>query len=234
MHMPFPSHNDPAFAVLTQGQTNDEPPHQTASQTPSQVQYVRFIDSLRFLRLQSEICSVNIGMRAIQKPQSTHEHWLIDVERRIFEIKASAATNKKCALMEHHTILILHMPCARNPSPEDSSVLKYFDAAVQTAKGHWDLIESNDLDHPWHASHHCYEAGILILYGLCHHRTLIQRHYTMAQVFEVVHQISGIFVSPAQGPVKAVVADPGRFFSSNIGLQLSSVECFLTDYEKGR
>lgn len=95
-------------------------------------------------------------------------------------------------------MLILHMPCTRNPNPNDSSVLKCFTAAVRIARGYWELIDSNDVDSPWHATHHCYEAGMLILYGICHHRDFIQKHYTMTQVFEVVHQISGLFVSRRQ------------------------------------
>lgn len=97
--------------------------------------------------------------------------------------------------MEWQSTLLLHMPCARNPSPSESSVLAYFDAALRIVNGYWELVESSNLHHPWHATHHCYEAGNLILYGLWHYRILIRSHYTTTQVFEAVHHVSGIFVS---------------------------------------
>lgn len=96
--------------------------------------------------------------------------------------------------MEWQATLLLHMPCARNPDPDDTSVLKYFDAALRIISSYWDLAESGNLDNPWHATHHCYEAGNLILYALWHHRSLIRRRYAIKQIFESVHQISGIFV----------------------------------------
>ncbi|KAH0426245.1 zinc finger transcription factor-containing protein [Colletotrichum camelliae] len=133
-------------------------------------------------------------MRSIPNGNLSHEEWLVDVERRVREIKAAVVPNSMSNSMEWHTMLILHMPCARNPTPAEASVLKYFRAAVCTVKGYWELIVSNDLDDPWHATHRCYEAGNLILYALWHYRSLIRRHYTIAQVFEVVHQISSIFI----------------------------------------
>lgn len=163
-------------------------------ETTSQVPHIRFIDRLRFLRLQSEICSVNIGLRAIPDPLLTHAEWMVDVEARISEATTQAATHRWCAFMKWQSILLLHMPCARNPNPEESSVLKCFDAAVQIAHGYWELIEADHLNYPWHATHHCYEAGILILYSLWHFRDLLGIHYTTNQVFEASHRISGFFI----------------------------------------
>lgn len=196
LHVSFPlAQDDLSFPDQALEQTAEETPNQ---QHANQNAHVPFSDGIRFLRLQAETCSVNIGMRPIPNSQLSHESWLADMETRILEIKDSLETTKRHELMVRHAMMILHMPCARNPSPNDPSVLKYFDAAVHVAKGYWDLIESNDLDNPWHATHHSYEAGILILYGLCHHRALIHRQYSMAQVFEVVHQVSGLFVSKQQ------------------------------------
>ncbi|KAI1379755.1 hypothetical protein F4677DRAFT_407525 [Hypoxylon crocopeplum] len=179
IHVPFPvSEDDPI----------------NADQISSQVPYIRFIDRLRFLRLQSEICSVNIGMRPIPNPQLAYEQWMVDVEGRITEASTQATTSRWSAFMEWHSLLLLHMPCARNPNPEESSVLKYFDAALRTVHGYWELVESDRLDYSWHATHHCYEAGNLILYSLWHFRALLRRHYTTHQVFEAVHQISGFFI----------------------------------------
>ncbi|EQB59249.1 fungal specific transcription factor domain-containing protein [Colletotrichum gloeosporioides Cg-14] len=153
-----------------------------------------FDDTLKFLRLQSEICSVNIGMRPISDSNISYEDWLVDIERRVREIKAGVVSTSMSQSMEWHTMLILHMPCARNPNPAEASVLKYFRAAVCTVRGYWELIVSNDLDDPWHATHRYYEAGNLILYALWHYRSLIRRNHTIAQIFEVVHQISSIFI----------------------------------------
>ncbi|KAH7000908.1 fungal-specific transcription factor domain-containing protein [Ilyonectria destructans] len=187
VHLPFPLfQDDPNFS--------NQSPDQNSDQRFDQVSYIRSIDRLRFLRLQSEICSVNIGMRPISNPQLTHGGWLVDVERQISEAKVNSATPKWCDFMEWHAILLLHMPCALNPSPDEASVLKYFDAAIRITDGYWELVEANNLDHPWHATHHCYEAGNLILYGLWHYRALIRRYYSLAQVFEVVHRISGFFI----------------------------------------
>ena len=116
------------------------------------------------------------------------------MEGRISETMTQAATPKWCGFMESHALFLLHMPCARNPDPAESSVLKCFDAAVRTANGYWELAESHNLDHPWHAVHHCYEAGNMILYSLWHFRSLIRDHYTTKQIFDIVHQISGFFV----------------------------------------
>lgn len=149
---------------------------------------------MEFLRIQSEICSVNIGMRPLPNSHLTHEAWIADIERRVSNAMAHAANPDWCMFMSRHATLLLHMPCARNPTPCERSILKYFDAAICTARAYWDLIESNNLDCPWHATHHCYEAGNLILYSLWHFRDLIKSHFTTNQIFEIVHQISGFFV----------------------------------------
>ncbi|KAE9573494.1 hypothetical protein CGMCC3_g10485 [Colletotrichum fructicola] len=191
IHLPFPSsEHDPdcngSLILHTSDESHDQP--------LAPYSKLRFNDTLKFLRLQSEICSVNIGMRPIPNSNISYEDWLVDVERRVREIKAGVVSTSMCNSMEWHTMLILHMPCARNPNPAEASVFKYFRAAVCTVRGYWELIVSNDLDDPWHATHRCYEAGNLILYALWHYRSLIRRNYTIAQIFEVVHQISSIFI----------------------------------------
>lgn len=165
-----------------------------------QVSYIRFIDRLRFIRLQTEICTVNIGLRAIPRPSLSYKDWVSDTERRISETNAAAATPKSCAFMVWHALLLLHMPCARNPTPNDKSVLDFFDAAVKISHGYWEMIQVNNIDYPWHATHHCYEAGNLVLYALWHHDALIRRHYSTTQVFDIVHRISSIFVSIIRAP----------------------------------
>ncbi|VUC26102.1 unnamed protein product, partial [Clonostachys rosea] len=166
----------------------------TPDETSGKAPYIRFFDRLKFLRIQSEICSVNIGMRPPPNSHLTHETWIADTERRISDAMAHAVDPDWCMFMCRHATLLLHMPCARSPAPCERSIMKYFDAAVCTARAYWDLIESNNLDCPWHATHHCYEAGNLILYSLWHFRDLIKKHFTTNQVFEVVHQISGFFI----------------------------------------
>lgn len=153
------------------------------------------MDKLQFLRLQAEVCSVNIGMRPIPDPAMTHESWMASIDQRISEIKAQTTGSQGGDLLEWQSLLLLHMPCRRNPSPDDKSVLKAFGAAVCIANGYWDLVQLEHVEYPWHATHHCYEAGILILYSLWHFAALVRENYTTKQIFEVVHQISGFFVS---------------------------------------
>lgn len=197
-HRPLAVAGDQIDVPFSHLQDDTNFPDQTANQDSdhifTQVSYIRFVDRLRFLRLQSEVVSVNIGMRPIPNNHLTHADWIESVERRISEVKVHVVTPKWCAFLEWHSMLLLHMPCAQNPTPSESSVLKYFDAAVRIANGYWELIVSGNLDYPWHATHHCYEAGNLILYSLWHSRSLIRRQYTTTQVFEAVHKVSGSFV----------------------------------------
>lgn len=123
-----------------------------------------------------------------------YEEWKIDIERRLVEITSHANTSKWCDFLQWQTELLLHMPCRRNPEPNEESALKCFDAAVRIAHGYWEMAERDQIDNPWHAVHHCYEAGNLILYSLWYFPGLIRQHYTTKNVFEIVHEISGFFV----------------------------------------
>uniref|UniRef100_A0A8H7NP73 Zn(2)-C6 fungal-type domain-containing protein n=1 Tax=Bionectria ochroleuca TaxID=29856 RepID=A0A8H7NP73_BIOOC len=189
-HRPYAIAGDQIHTSFLVSQDVPDTPDETAGKTP----YIGFFDRVEFLRIQSEICSVNIGMRPLPNSHLTHEAWIADTERRVSDAMAHAVNPDWCMFMCRHATLLLHMPCARNPTPCDRSILKYFDAAICTARAYWDLIESNNLDCAWHATHHCYEAGNLILYSLWHFRDLIKRHFTTNQIFEVVHQISGFFI----------------------------------------
>ncbi|KAL2858549.1 fungal-specific transcription factor domain-containing protein [Aspergillus pseudoustus] len=159
-----------------------------------EIPYLRFTDRLQFLRLQAEICSINIGMRSIPDCHLTYQDWSTDIERRVSGLKSHGATLKWCAFMECRIILLLHMPCSRNPSPNERSVIKYFDSALHIVNLHWELLDAGSLTYTWHAAHHCYEAGNLILYALWYHHELIHLRFTTAQVFEAVHQITGAFI----------------------------------------
>lgn len=133
-------------------------------------------------------------MRPIPNLQLAYSGWLEDVERRINEVNYQTATSKWSNFMAWYSLLLLHMPCARNPHPAETSVLKYFDAAVRMLDGYWQLTDSTMLDKPWHATHPCYEAGMLILYSFWHFRDLLRRNYNANHVFDVVHRVSGCFV----------------------------------------
>lgn len=134
-------------------------------------------------------------MRPVPNFALTYDVWMADIERRISEIDSQAATPKWCSFLGWQSLLLLHMPCSRNPNPSEDSVLKYFDAAVRITNSYWDLVQLDQVDNPWHATHHCYEAGNLILYSLWYFPTSIRREYTIRQVFDAVHQVSSFFVS---------------------------------------
>jgi hypothetical protein len=124
----------------------------------------------------------------------TYEQWMTDTERRIIESKSHAQSSGCFDLIVWQAMMLLHMPCARNQEPTADSVYKCFDAAVQLASKHWDIAQSDYVDQPWHAAHNCYEAGMLILYHLWYFPTIADQ-YTTGQVFDVVHKLSGFFVS---------------------------------------
>lgn len=174
--------------------------HSLSSPRPGQFPYIRFIDRLQFHMLQSEICAINIGKRAIPSGRLSYGEWLVDMERRINETKAIASPETAmepsiCDLMAWHSMLLLHMPCARNPEPGESSILKCFDAAVRLSEGYWELAQSASVEFPWYAVHNAYEAGMLILYLISYFPGLIRSRHHQKRVFEVVHQLSGFFVS---------------------------------------
>lgn len=158
---------------------------------------VLFIDRLYFLRLQAEICSVNIGMRPIPTAGFTYEDWMASTQQRIFEIKAQSIVSQEGDYLEWQSVLLLHMPCRRNPTPDENSVMRCFEAAVQLANAYGELAQLKDIENPWHVTHHCYEAGNLILYSLWYYAPLVRENYTIKQIFDVVHQISGFFVCKA-------------------------------------
>lgn len=157
----------------------------------------RFVERLHLFRIQSEICSVNIGCRPLPDLEVTYDQWLEHTEERVSRIRAQSTSSDSNEALVCHAILLLHMPCARNPEPADNSLLKCFDAAFKLAALHWDRAQVRYLEDPWHATHNCYEAGMLILYALWYRPTLMRSNYTTKEVFEVVHQISGFFVSPS-------------------------------------
>lgn len=93
--------------------------------------YIPFETRLRILMIQSEICSVNIGKRAIPAPGWSYDHWMKETERRITDTKTQTENIKGTDIMAWQSMLLLHMPWARNPDPEAKSVLKCFVAAFQ-------------------------------------------------------------------------------------------------------
>lgn len=159
------------------------------------LRFPRFLERLHLLRIQSEICSVNIGCRPLPNPELAYGQWLEHTEERVSEIQVQASSSDGVEALACHAMLLLHMPCARNPEPTDSSLLKCFDAAVKLTTIHWDRAQARYSEGPWHAIHNCYEAGMLILYALWYHPGTVRSKYTTREVFGVVHQISGFFVS---------------------------------------
>lgn len=154
---------------------------------------ISFKRRLKILKIQSEICSVNIGMRAVPTIGWTYQEWASTTEASIIE----AARMGNCRDFEfivHQAMMLLHMPCARNPEPNDESVLKSLDAAEQLSTSYWELVQSGCIENPWHAVHNCYEAGMLLLYFMWYYPTIVRQQYTTAQVFDIVHHISGFFI----------------------------------------
>lgn len=188
IHRPVPSRNGAIISGVESYQNAD------TNSSLDQIPHIEFIDRLQFLKIQSEICSVNIGMRPIADLFATHEEWYINMQERISNVQAMSATPKWSRFMELHSVLLLNMPCIRNPHPKESQILKYVAAAIQIVQLHWDLCNSENLNYPWHATHHSYEAGNLLLYGIWHYRSLILTHYSISFIFEIVQCASSVFV----------------------------------------
>ncbi|KAF2019162.1 hypothetical protein BU24DRAFT_114447 [Aaosphaeria arxii CBS 175.79] len=155
--------------------------------------FISFKDRVRVIRIQSELCSINIGKRVILTPSSAYDRWMQEMERRIHELTQTEHT-KGFRIMAWQCLILLHMPCAHNPSPSPESTIKCFNAAVELSSGYWELVQSDFVDYPWHGVHKCYEAGMLILYHLWYSASVIRQHYSTRQIFEAVNNLSGFFV----------------------------------------
>lgn len=195
-HRPHAVRDEQIDVALPQAYDDHNPLYLSSGQ----FSYVRFVDRLQFVILQSEITAINIGKRAIPNAALTYDEWMIDMEQRIQNSRASVVADladppKSCDFLTWQSMLLLHMPCAHNPQPSESSIFKCCDAAFRIAEGYWDLTQTDYVEYPWHAVHNAYEAGILILYILSHFSSLIHTRYSTKRVFEIVHQLSSFFVS---------------------------------------
>lgn len=81
--------------------------------------------------------------------------------------------------------LLLHSPCARNPEPDESSLLKRFYAAANIPDGYWGLAQTQYFEYPCHAVHNTYEAGILMLCIIAYQSTIVQTHHDVKRLLDL-------------------------------------------------
>jgi hypothetical protein len=159
----------------------------------------QFLNYIRFRQIQSEILAVQFFGRPL--PTETYKEWMNSVEAKLVNWRRLCLSSEaeKAPDWFHHAVwqcyLMLHRPCPRNATPSEESIIACFEAARGVSSGSWELLQNGYLLYPFHNAHNGFEAATVVLYGLRHHTHKIREKYGSKQVVELIHQLSGLFVS---------------------------------------
>ena len=159
---------------------------------------VQFLNYVRFRQIQSEILSVQFFNKELQGQE--YPQWVIGMEKRLVDWQQAALADvEKGPDWFSHALwqcyLMLHRPCPRNPTPTENSIAACFEAAFGLSSGSWELLKTGYLQYPFHNAHNGFEAATVILYGLRYHTMRIRDQYGSRRVIDLIHQLSGLFVS---------------------------------------
>lgn len=153
--------------------------------------------AIKYRLLQSEIC----GVQFCNKPyaSSSYEVWLSELEQKVHDWSNSAtaelANASECVEFGvWHTLLMLHRPCLANPDPSETSIRSCFAATKNLVSRYWLAARQGCLRFPWHCVHHCFEAGVVLLYNVDRYHELFTSSsgLDITLAFEILNQISNL------------------------------------------
>jgi hypothetical protein len=156
------------------------------------------LNYVRFRQIQSEILSVQFFNKELQGQE--YPQWVVGMEKRLVDWQQAALADvEKGPDWFSHALwqcyLMLHRPCPRNPAPTEHSIVTCFEAALGLSSGSWELLKTGYLQYPFHNAHNGFEAATVVLYGLRYHTMRIRDQYGSRRVIDLIHQLSGLFVS---------------------------------------
>lgn len=153
----------------------------------------QWINHVRIRQLESEIYSINF---CDKEPPLHFVTWMKDMDTRLqsWRLDVISLSDSGPDWFDFVTSTVrfyLHMPCPRNPSPTDESLLACFDDAIIFGSGYSSMLQHGFLKFDWHCAHQCFTAGMLVL----RFTALYLRRHSHARFIEVVDLFSDVFVS---------------------------------------
>ncbi len=200
-----------------------------------------FLTRIYHRQLQSEILRVEWGNGEIK--QSSYHAWVTDMKLKVYSWREAVAAEYQSLpdwfdLRIWLTIVLLHRPCPRCPKPDEGSISTCFDATVKLTDGYWDMARDGLFKYVWLSIHDGFMCGIIILWSLLHYTETLKRRHGVSKIIEVVHRISGLFVSLENG-VCSTIHTPGTYdcsyfysasLSSRVEVASMQLELSLTEH----
>uniref|UniRef100_A0A093V5X4 Pyrimidine pathway regulatory protein 1 n=3 Tax=Talaromyces marneffei PM1 TaxID=1077442 RepID=A0A093V5X4_TALMA len=185
-----------------------------------------YIQWSKLHRLQSEMIEVHFQGGALPEGMSWDD-WLVYMEERGRTLnKQWQTTTKGVDEMKHFSfcrfLFTLHRPSPRVPFPSESSLLTCFEAATQWAQIAKEHFEHGYFRRPWFATHHNFEAAMVVLFSLRHAGTAIRRKFDTQQLFERTKLLTSNFLIIASQGWGEVAACAG-IYERLLGTLLESV-----------
>lgn len=139
-------------------------------------------------QLQSEIIEIHFQGAPLPNDMTWND-WVTSMEHKIralnrkWEVTVEGVDEMR-DFSYFRFLFTLHRPSPRMPMPSQPSLLTCFESATQWAKLAMEHFERGFFRRPWLATHHNFEAAMIVLFALRHATSTIREKFDAREVFE--------------------------------------------------